>query len=210
MGAVDDYVARGGLPGIACQQLQDELMAALTDRRHLLHNAANLLNDGKIDQASQEIVVILRGDLPQDHPLKPMALMVKLAEFQSVVLWASEVFLRNDICIEEQTLLTKDIPIEAIRFAEGIATTKQNQRNKASKSRADGLTKLIEEILQRKPTITPQQLKAKIENLNKQGVITDIADGEIAFNNPDGTEGLAKMSDLKNRLYRIRKNLSSP
>lgn len=78
--SVREYKKRGGLPGVAQQQLMDELLSAKEDSEHLLHNVWQAFQNNDHDLAGRLLLNKLVDSLDdEDSPLKlPALVFVKL------------------------------------------------------------------------------------------------------------------------------------
>jgi hypothetical protein len=73
--------------------------------------------------------------------------------------------------------------------------------------RKDALQTLIDRIVGRKPDIDGNGLLHGLRNENGNGIVQDVANGEVTFVNSSGKLRSAKISALKHRLSRAKKKL---
>jgi hypothetical protein len=82
-------------------------------------------------------------------------------------------------------------------------------RKGGSAEKRDPLSKWLRELVRRDPQISEQECIEKLRSEKGLGLITDIDENFIYFATSEGKEKTAKLSGLKDRLSRARKELSS-
>jgi hypothetical protein len=83
----------------------------------------------------------------------------------------------------------------------------ERQKSNAAQSRPNALQRLIIEIVAKNPDISQTDLLIEIERASGLGVINEVIDGEISFND-NGREKCAPVSGLRGRLSRAKKRLN--
>jgi len=100
---------------------------------------------------------------------------------------------------ERQRALTEEEIARRVRREDG----KKGGRPRG----VDPLQSLIEEIVAKKPDITPAGLLSRLEDLKHEGVIEDVTARKIHFKTTDGRGREAPISGLKSRLVRARNSV---
>lgn len=107
-----------------------------------------------------------------------------------------------------QQRLTLEKALEsAEKIGERFSAAWSRKGGKAKKS--DPLQLLIEQVVQKRPSITVRQLERKLRNHQGIDPIVDIDNKLITFVATNGNLKEAKMSGLKHRLSRAKKKLKS-
>lgn len=71
MSAIDDYLKKGGLEGIAVSLLSQQLREAIEDPAHLLAGVADALSQENFECAAKRLILTL-SELPEGHLLAPV------------------------------------------------------------------------------------------------------------------------------------------
>jgi len=85
----------------------------------------------------------------------------------------------------------------------------QQSRTGGKAKKTDALQHLIEQFVQRTPTITVRELENRLSEHQGIEPIQDIEEGTIYFSKQDGNTKRAKLSGLKDRLSRAKRKLKS-
>jgi hypothetical protein len=100
---------------------------------------------------------------------------------------------------------------QALETAEKIGQrfSAEWSRKGGKAKKTDALQILIDNIVERRPSISTDQLARELRRRERIEVIDEIADGRITFINTDGRLKDARLCGLKDRLSRAKKKLRS-
>ena len=199
MSTMDEYLKRGGLSGATLTSLASEMIKAKNKPNHPLH---------EITTPDERLIKIMKKQAQQkDSPLNELAknflLLCNITAIQQAI---------NDAAERMKTEHTSsiDYPTEILVWAAMVAEQTRSQRAAGSKPKADALQLFIRNCVTENPNLPLNELFEKLEDIETQDTdeelfIHSINEKTIEFSGPYKTTKTAKISGLKDRLSRAKK-----
>ena len=223
MGAVEEYLKRGGLIGVYQSRVKEYLPKILSNPSHKLHEHLNIIiADESSDEEKLAALLLCREHI--DHVLENKAdFDIDYFKFMEAISFIGKIFvtqLQADYLYEQASLVSCE-EYEKLKYEFGnwvagvIADEKISQHNKGAKRRTDLLSSLIREIVREQPKISCTQLidelrkyeKQEVSFLENKVIIEYITDDSIEWIDAKGKAQDTPLTALRSRLSRIKKSL---